>query len=240
MNGTNVDLSLALQDLGGLFIVATLMERGLTALFNWRLYREFFNGRAVKTLVMIAAGYLVVTKFNYDIFQILVSKVGGSGGSDIVSQALSALILAGGSAGVYELFKILGIQSPTEPLEAARLPPENKAWVSVKAIRDQAQGDIFIHFEDVTATVPAQGMPPLAGVIGSKRTVMDRLRGLFLADPLRLPTYGGKTVDSVNAVYKITAIARVLGSSPDEPPKEKIIYTGRFANRAIIDFTVTI
>lgn len=62
------DLSVLLPSLVGVFVVATLMESALTTLFQWRLYLEFFNGRAVKTLIMIAVGYAVVSQFSYDIF----------------------------------------------------------------------------------------------------------------------------------------------------------------------------
>lgn len=77
---TNELFGKLLGELTGLFVVATVMESALALLFQWRLYREFFNGRAVKTVVMVAVGYAVATQFNYDIFDRIVRLAGGEGG----------------------------------------------------------------------------------------------------------------------------------------------------------------
>lgn len=223
-------------ELVAVFVVATLMESALSTFFNWRLYREFFNGRAVKTLVMIAFGYAVVKAFNYDVFHRIVGFAGGVGEKGLLSEFLSALVLAGGSAAIYELFKKLGFRPPVELVETQPTPSENHAWVSVKVLRRKALGAIRIHIDEIDApTTQDHASAPIAGVVGEK-SLGERLRGLFFADAMRFPHYGGRTVDA-GKFYRITATGRLRGGSggaPDSPFEEEI-FRGRFADRAIID-----
>lgn len=230
--------------ISGLFVVATVMEAALATLFNWRLYREFFNGRAVKTLVMIGFGYAIVRTFEYDIFSKIIDLVHAKGDADPrLSQFLSALVLAGGSAAVFELFKALGLRPPVESAEAKPQPAQDKAWVSVRIIRRRAIGDVWIHFEEVPSTPGAAGdeiVPdpyPLATVI-RRKSFLERLRGVFFADPMRFPSYGGRTVDT-SKVYRIVATGWQRGENPGDPDRKlaETIYCGRFAGRAIVDFT---
>ena len=93
----------------GLFVVATVLESALATLFQWRPFRELFNGKAVKTVIMTAAGLIVVVGFDYDVFATLMGKAGAVGESGPASVGLSALILAGGSAAVNKLFQNLHI-----------------------------------------------------------------------------------------------------------------------------------
>jgi hypothetical protein len=227
----------------GLFVVATLLESALATLFNWRVYREFFNGRAVKTLVMVAVGYAVVSLFDYDVVADIINAAGGNAAlSPALSQLLSALVLAGGSSAVYQLFTALGLRPPIDFNPPQALPPERKAWVSVRVIRKWAVGEVEILW-DVVAT-PSDALkeqPALASVIGPKDIWWIRLFRLFLADPLRFPAYGGRSVEVEDKVYRI--IARCLVR--DEPAgevrsQETPIYVGRFANRAIVDFVKVI
>ncbi|MBL8296916.1 MAG: hypothetical protein JNN30_01100 [Rhodanobacteraceae bacterium] len=221
-----------LPQLLGLFVVATVLELALSLLFQWRLYREFFNGRAVKTLVMIAAGYAVVLCFDYDIFARIAEHAGGKGTTGTFSQFLSACVLAGGSAGVYELFKALGLRPPVDPEKDKPKPDETKAWVSVKIMRQQAQGEIKVHLVVIPTPDPDKDPLPtaLATTVNTPRSVAQRLFGVFFADPLRFPNYGGWTVHA-STLYEIYAT--------DEAAHRHTIYRGKFANRAIVDFVAT-
>lgn len=229
-------------ELIGLFVVATIMESALATLFNWRLYREFFDNKAMKTVIMVAFGYLVVTAFNYDIFYKIVAGAGGSGGPGPGSKLLSALVLAGGSAAVYQLFRSLGLRPPAEPV-APPQPDESKAWVSVTVVREKAVGDIAVHFEKVASPTPeAAAVPPLAGTLADKQDVLKRAISLFLADPMRFPRYGGRTVEAGH-VYRISISgARRAANVNDKlvPFTDETVYVGRFAGRAVVDLVHTI
>ncbi len=232
----SVDTAGLTKLLFGLFVVATMLESALATIFNWRLYREFFDNRATKTLVMIAAGCAVVWAFQYDVFDQVIVAAGGVSPSDKTgSRLLSALTLAGGSAAVYQLFKALGLRQPAEPLEAKPKPAENRAWVSVRVVRRRMTGPVRISIEPIPEPT-TEKLPVLAGELGAS-SFGQRLISVFLADTMRLPSYGGREVE-VGKYYEIKALTK----NPDDAAKELEwpVYKGGFANRAVVDLTVTI
>jgi hypothetical protein len=227
-----------LPELAGLFVVATVMESALTTLFNWRLYREFFNGRAVKTLVMIGVGYSIVNAFQYDVVARIIGFAGGKAEPTISSGILSALVLAGGSAAVFELFKRLGLRPPVDPTQPQPQPTADKAWVSVRIVPLGPLDPVSVYFEKVDKPTQAQSdAPPLASVL-AKKTFRERLANVFMTDPLRFPPAGGRSVEA-GAVYRITVKARrrvIVNNEPLDKDLAEEVFTGRFAGRAIIDF----
>jgi hypothetical protein len=169
-----------------------------------------------------------------------VRLAGGEGGDPLLSKFLSACVLAGGSAAVFELFKGLGLRPPVDPEQDKPKPPSDRAWVSVKVIRKDAVGDIKIHIVRVDPSDAALKPPTeLAGIISDKKSVFERFKSVFMADPLRLPAYGGLTVET-DKVYRVYAEA-ILGSDQTAVPTGVVreIYLGRFAGRAIIDLVCT-
>jgi len=232
-----------ITELIGLFVVATILESALATVFNWRLYREFFNGRAVKTLVMIGFSFAVVKLFNYDVVHRIIGYAGGTGERGFLSEALSALVLAGGSAAVYQLFRALGLRAPVEPDPERLQPPQDKAWASVRIIRRDAVGEVLIHFDPVAnPDADVKARPAIAGVVGDGKSFGQRLRALFIADRMRLPSYGGRTVNADDTVYRIVASGkrRSAENNGQIVSFSEDIYIGRFAGRAIVDFVCTI
>ena len=98
--------------------------------------------------------------------------------------------------------------------------------------RSEIGSDIVANPTDEQKKIPA-----LAGAIGQTRTVWARLRSLFFADPMRWPSYGGHTVNADETVYRIVATAQLKDRTD---PVNLEIHTGRFADRAIVDFVKTI
>ena len=233
------------KDLVGLFVVATILESALALLFQWRLYKEFFNGRAVKTLVMFGVAYAVVRLLCYDVFANVLSSVPGAGngtaGAKELSEVLSACVLAGGSAAVNELFKALGLRSPVAATEDKPKPPADRAWLSVKVRRRKAVGDIALHVVHIDPSDPHLDPPvanELAGVVGIRKGFVERLKRVFIADPDRFPAYGGTTVQA-GVVYRLFLEA----DERSEPGAglvrtKREVYRGRFAGRAVVDFEV--
>lgn len=226
-----------LPELAGLLAVATVMETALTTLFNWRLYREFFNGRAVKTVVMVLFGGIIVSVFGYDVMARIIVFSGGKEAVSPVSGILSALVLAGGSAAVFELFTRLGLRSPVKPEAERPLPPQDRAWVSVRIQPISLVGPVEIFIEKVASpTEEEQATAPLSGVLGEKG-IGARFRDVFMTDPLRFPPSGGYSVEA-GPVYRITArAARMVqrDQTREQAIRTDTIFVGRFAGRAIID-----
>jgi hypothetical protein len=234
------DLNVLIPLLVGAFVVAAVLESALSTLFQWRLYLEFFNKRAVKTLIMIAVGYSVVRQFDYDIFNKIVSMAGGQSNAGSLSRFLSACVLAGGSSAIYQLLKTLGLRPPVESVQDKPKPASGSAWVSIRIIRNQAVGDVRIHLEEI-AVPPPHMSPPISGVIGGTPHLWSRLKNVFFADPMRLPSSGGSTLET-SKIYRIVASGSIRQANPNDPllPFEHEIYVGRFAERAIVDFVVAI
>lgn len=228
-------------ELVGLFVVATVMETALTSIFNWRLYQEFFNGRAVKTLVMFGFGWAVVTTFDYDVFHRILASLGTKGAEGALSTTLSALVLSGGSTTIHQLFKALGLRPPVEPTAATAKPPADKAWISVRVIRDRAVGDVSILVDAVKDPTPENlAKTPLAGIV-RQRGFGERLRSVFLTDALRWPPSGGHAV-AIDKVYRVAvrATLRNEGEGPATILVERELHVGRLAGGAVLDFVETL
>ncbi|MGV8986164.1 MAG: hypothetical protein ACOH2H_07770 [Cypionkella sp.] len=219
------------EQLGKFAIVVAFIESAMSAVFNWRVYRAVVNVRAMKTPILWAVGLAIVVTYHYDIFNLIMESVqpgSASSQGSWLTYAVSALMIAGGSAGINTLFLRLGIRSPIAD-EPTRPPLSmTEAWFSVKITRATAVGPVQIAIEEVAG-------PPVLPLVGSlqERTLGQRLREAFGADTMRFPNYGGWTM-KVGQNYRITAIATVQAASGLEA-KSKVIYEGGFAPRAIVD-----
>jgi hypothetical protein len=122
--------------LGKLLLVLLLLESAMAALFNWRVYRVVLSGRAWKTPIMFGIGLLVVTGFDYDFIDTAITDIAGGGASDSlgwVSVTLSAMVIAGGSQGVHDILKKLGLRSSIPDAEAK--PDLREDQVSISPCR---------------------------------------------------------------------------------------------------------
>ena len=223
--------------LAGLFVVSTVLESGLTTLFQWRVYREFLNGRAVKSIVMVLAGYMVASAFHYDIFASIMNLFQPTAESNELSRWLSAFILAGGSTAINELLRKLGFRPPLAASEPVAQPNQDEAWISVRIVPRTVVGQVAVNIARLDPQKPAGSLPVMAGLVG-QRGFLERLLGLFRADPMRLPSYGGRTLVS-GVAYRIS----VSGKRTDNEKTaafDELIFEGCFAERAVVDFVKTI
>jgi hypothetical protein len=117
------------------------------------------------------------------------------------SRFITALILAGGSAGVNRIMVALGFRSLRTQEDVVPRPPQNSAWVAVLLKRSQAVGDVFVQVQEIGPVAGVANAPaPIAGIIRHKRS---QLSGLLFRQKNRLPQNGGHTV-LPNVVYAIT------------------------------------
>lgn len=114
-----LDLSAAnsqavLAVLGAFLVIAVALESAMATIFNWRFFRERFDGKGVKTPIMILVGWLIANQLDLDIFRELVQALGQTNADPgLISEILTALLLAGGSSGFNQVFKKLGVRAPT-------------------------------------------------------------------------------------------------------------------------------
>lgn len=171
----------------GLFILAVLVESGLALIFRWPPFLDFFDSRSVNAVVAFVFSLLFVSIFNLDIATTLVNVYSGTSYPwNWPGMILTALIIAGGSAGVNRLLQSLGFRPIGGPQQPPPVLQANQAWLSVTLIRDQAVGPVYVEI----------GVPNGLAVAGTVRG-STRDRGLlryFLRDKGRFPQSGGFTV----------------------------------------------
>lgn len=177
-----------------LFVLALLLESGLAVIFRWRPFLVYFDGRGTKTVISFLFALLVVWTFKIDIVTDLVNVYAqreppfprGREG-----YLITALIVAGGSAAVNNIFVTLGFRSIVTPAQLEQKPPRTEGWISVTLLRKQAKGPVDVLIGAPAA--PPATQPPIAGTItgGSRLTQFVRL---FVRDASRFPMSGGFAV----------------------------------------------
>jgi len=217
--------------LGKLLLVLLLLESAMAALFNWRVYRVVLSGRAWKTPIMFGIGLLVVTGFDYDFIDTAITDIAGGGASDSlgwVSVTLSAMVIAGGSQGVHDILKKLGLRSSIPDAEAKPDLREDQAWLALRLRRDKAVGDIQIILSETDRLAEAT-------IVGSvdDRSIGQRLSEAFGLRDLRFPRTGGRVVKS-NVTYDLALRYAEAGTAAAVHPVGSIA----FAPRAIVDLDV--
>jgi hypothetical protein len=229
-----------------LLVILIVVEAALSALFQWRVYRIVFNSRSMKTPIMFALGLAIVLSTGYDPMELIFQAVGGVAPNqgparDVLTAGLSALMISGGSSGIYELLKRLGVRTPDASalqVEQAKLSSD-QAWLSIRALGAVEGTGVQIGIEELTSPdadpLPyyydhAQ-RPPFAGTIDTRK-LGARIASSFTADAQRFPRYGGRKV-SAGKHYRITATY-----ASEDGMKTVGIFRGCFASRAVVDLTV--
>jgi hypothetical protein len=211
-----------------LFVLAVILESALAILFNWRPFVETFNARAVRPLISFIVAYFFVHAFSLDLVTTFINAaMTHDYGPNIPGKILTALVLAGGSAGVNNLLVALGYRQQKTPETVTPKPPPNTAWIAVRVRRQQASGPVQVF---IGVKPDANTPPPLVGVIaGSSRPGLR----YFLSDPGRFPGYGGHSVPANTQ----TSVELVDGTAPNPVTKNWGPYT--VAGGAIIDLEFT-
>ncbi len=227
-----------------LFVLAVLLESAFATIFNWRLYKAFVDQRACKTLIMIVGAWIVVKWSGMDIFHALIkaymtdkSQLASSCGTKF----LTALILAGGSTGVYNIMYSLGFRSQRRPEELRLAPPKDKAWVTVRVTPKNMVGQALVRISPITsppppAPAPAPNLAPIAGTVsvGQSKCLLILWR-FFFGNKDRFPKTGGYPVEP-NTPYLIEAEAKDANDQPLGGP----LGTYVFAPGAIVDLETTL
>lgn len=181
-----------------LFILAVLVENGLALLFRWRPFLSYFDSRSMNALVAFIFSLALVLFFNLDIANQLIGiytdtqrTVELAGWKGLPGTLLTAMIVAGGSAGVNKMFQAFGFRPSS--VEEQPPPPqldEQHAWVAVTLLRDKAVGTVAVWINDAVAgSIP--GSSP-----------RNKFWRFFVRDKGRYPQTAGRPVDS-DAQYAI-------------------------------------
>lgn len=210
-----------------LFVVATLLESALAVLFNWRLFLTFFDARVMRPVVSVGFSYLFVVAFDLDIVRQLIEAYSGKAPpSTGASQFISALMLAGGSAGVNKLLVSFGFREVKKQEDVVPKLAFTDAWISVKLVRDKAKGAVTVLAGPTKETLKAIGVIPGPS--------LSRPWSYFLRDYGRFPGSGGFTVRPGPLMVTLEgrdADNNIISTPPSWGPHE-------IAGGAIVDLTL--
>jgi len=226
-NGVKADELAAV--LFAMFALAILLETALATLFTWPVFLARINRRNARMPIALLFGVGIAWGLSFH----LVSRLGttlGSGAGQLpiwIDVLISGLILAGGSAGVRNIMASLGLVTPAQRLDPTPAPPENKAWISVSADRQNADAPLAVLLT-ITDASGTNG-PKYAGSIRAQARPPRPFFKLFLTNAARYPQVAGYPVDVAN---KYTIQLR------DENTRTVLMTWEdcQFASGAIVDF----
>lgn len=75
-----------------LVIVAMILERGLSVLFQWRWWKKYCDGLGLKTIVALAISWAICTKYGFDFF-----AMGFAKDPSVSGYLVTAMFVSGGS-----------------------------------------------------------------------------------------------------------------------------------------------
>jgi hypothetical protein len=147
--------------LTALVILAFFIERALATVFDWKLISQWLSDSKAKVPIAILTSFAVVVLLKFDILKAFAdsefAKAAGVSGLPedawLVSYAITALILAGGSAAALKLMQdVLGISKVNRDLVRQAQKTELEARVAraegekaqAEAVQRKAQTDMAI------------------------------------------------------------------------------------------------
>lgn len=112
-------------------VLSVVFESALTPIFTWSVFLKYFEGKGFKIPITVLLALLVFWKYELDIIRdVLVALDYYQGGRTATGelkpplsfwgQVLTALLIAGGSDGVFRIFARLGIRNPTQTQQRAQ------------------------------------------------------------------------------------------------------------------------
>lgn len=102
-------------------VLSVVFEVALTPIFNWRIFLTYFEGKGLKTPITVIAAMLVFWKYDLDIIRdLLVVLNKPDPGITLGGQFITALLISGGSDGIFRIFTVLKIRNPEERDQKAK------------------------------------------------------------------------------------------------------------------------
>lgn len=136
-------------------VLAVVFEVALTPIFNWRMFLRHFEGRGWKTPIAVLLAWLVFATAKLDIFQELMvafeADFPQAGLGKWASTFVTALLIAGGSDGIFRIFARLGIRNPTERRDKAVAERERPGTLRINIDRSgTVQGPVTLKVDEET------------------------------------------------------------------------------------------
>lgn len=195
-----------------LFVLAVILESALAVIFHWRPYLARFDGGAVNSLLTFVAALVLVEAFHLDEVGLLIGRYRTDPGTappiagDLRSAVVTALVIAGGSAGVNRMLQALGYRSISISYDQLK-PPRTEAWIAVTdTSRAGTPTDYDVVMKEGTGDWSVLGSIMRGGW-------RPPLLGWMLRDRQRFPPSGGFAVP-IETLIEVGVKERKQGSSP--------------------------
>lgn len=185
-----------------LLVLAIVVESGLELIFKWRPYIQYFNSSGTNAVIAFVFSMSFVSFYEMDIATRLVNAYVGAEhayGNSPTGYILTALIIAGGSAGVHKMFRSFGIRSIGPPKEEAGPVDSTVAWIAVALNRKDAVGTVSVFYGE-------KGSEAAIGTVSGDNS-QNWFESMFMRNNGRFPKSGGHsvTVTDKPQVIKIEA-----------------------------------
>lgn len=116
--GSPTATGMDMNEVGNVLIVflvlAVVFEVALTPIFNWSVFLAHFEGKGYKTPITVILAFVVFWGYGLDIISDLLQALGRNADITLGGQVITAFLIAGGSAGVFEIFTKLKINMDPE------------------------------------------------------------------------------------------------------------------------------
>jgi len=218
-----------------LFALAVILENALALIFNWRVFLSRFSQRGIRTPIMLGFALIIVYTFKIDVVGTLIENYKAQGDPEkftpsFPSMLITAMVLAGGSAGVHRIMIALGFRTKQTEEELNPKPAKDKGWLAIRLLRDKAVGPVEVEIQPVdNPASPEQAA--IAGVI----TRVPSVWSLLMRNPDSFPQNGGYELDK-DKIYSL----RVVGKDANGHPIIGLERQIKLAAGAIVDLDVKI
>jgi hypothetical protein len=107
----HIDWSQLLEVLSALVVLSFVIERGLSIVFEHKLFVKNFANSGIKEVIAFGVALLICWKWDFDIVSVVLT----SETTSLLGQVITAAVLAGGSKASIKLFHdVLDVKSTAE------------------------------------------------------------------------------------------------------------------------------
>ena len=225
-------------------VLAVLLESAFALLFNWRLFLEFFVGKAWRTPIMFVAALIIVRYFHLDLMARLFDVYSPETDpqkypGNLFTQTITAMVLAGGSVGVNRVLVALRFREEARPEAVQPKLEATEAYVAIRVL-DASPTSRYRVNVDVVDPIPPEAVTTL-GFVGGTANLWPRLIDLLFPVTNRIPRSGGMRVPIAKA-YRISITDLSTNTHYDtlgDPIKTtSASQVFKFFPKAIVDFNI--
>lgn len=119
-------------------VLSLVFESAMSVIFDWRIFIRHFEGRGVKTPLIVGVAFVVFLNYDLDIVADILQALHVETSKSVPGQFLTALLIAGGSSGVFRIFSHLGIRSPEERARKAQAERSSRTKESTEESSDHS------------------------------------------------------------------------------------------------------